>query len=142
MSRFTRDELIDRAFLRVAQVMHGMWEEKGSSDTRLLQEPLIPDTYVVVGESLAGTDHREHVVPRAVICDHCHTMFAAGVDLDTVAKHIRRTLKIVRIARDEQIRLDRNDQFGLKQKMPDGWSFETGDVFARLKVAQITFKIV
>ena len=44
---FTQEELIDRAFHRAAYVMKGMWEEYGSSDTRLLMPPLIPDEYVL-----------------------------------------------------------------------------------------------
>lgn len=141
MKNFSRDDLIDRAFLRVAMMMHGMWEEKGSSDTRLLENWLIPDDFVTVGESLAGTDHREHVVPRMMLCEKAHAMFRDGASIEDVASFLRRFLKIVLISRAEQQRLDNKDQLNLRQKMPDGWSFESGDVFARLAAADIKFRL-
>ena len=57
--------------------------------------------------------------------------------LSNIALFIRRFLKIVKITKDEQVRLDVD--LGLKQKMPDGWTFDTGDVFARLDVASINY---
>ena len=42
-TKFTKEELIERAFLRIARNVHDMWEETGHSDTRLFMEPLIPD---------------------------------------------------------------------------------------------------
>lgn len=69
-------------------------------------------------------------------------MFEAGTDTRTVARHIRRTLKMVRISRDEQKRLDARNGLNLKQRMPDGWDFETGDVFARLKAAGIEYRLL
>jgi hypothetical protein len=74
--KFTREELIQRAFLRISRNVHDMWEETCNSDTRLFVEPLIPDSFVIVGHSKAGGDHKEHVVPRVVIKDKCHEMFA------------------------------------------------------------------
>lgn len=141
MKTFSRDELIGRAFFRVAMMMHGMWEEKGSSDTRLLEDWLIPNEFVTVGESLAGTDHREHVVPRMVLCDRAHSMFKDGASIDDVADFLRRFLKVVLISRAEQKRLDNRDQLNLRQKMPEGWSFESGDLFARLVAADISFRL-
>ena len=117
--------------------MFGMWEEKGSSDTRLLLPPLIPDEYVMVGESTSGNDHREHVIPRNVICDRCYEMFAAGLSIETVATFIRKYLRIVRVSNEEQQRLDRQNELNLKQRMPDGWSFDSGNMYARLDAAGI-----
>jgi hypothetical protein len=58
--KFTREELIQRAFLRIARNVRDMWEESGSSDTRLFMEPLIPDSFVIVGQFLgkASLDRR------------------------------------------------------------------------------------
>ena len=137
MNNFSEDELIQRAFHRVATVMFGMWEEKGSSDTRLLLPPLIPHEFVTVGESVAGTEHREHVIPRNVICYRCHEMFAAGSSIEAVATFIRRHLQIVHISREEQQRLDSGKELNLRQRMPDGWSFESGKLYARLEAAKI-----
>lgn len=118
--------------------MRELWEEKGSSDTRLLDTIFIPDSYVEVGESVSGRGHREHVVPRMVICEQCHDMFHQGASLQEVADLIQRFLKIVHITKEEQHRLD--VELGLKQRMPEGWTFTEGDVFARLKAAAIEFK--
>ena len=137
MTNFSEEELIQRAFLRTASVMFGMWEEKGSSDTRLLLPPLIPDKFVKVGESVAGKEHREHVIPRNVICNQCHKMFEEGSSIESVAKFIRKHLKIVYISKEEQQKLDRGNQLNLRQRMPDYWSFDNGCLYARLDAAKI-----
>jgi hypothetical protein len=137
MNDFTAAELRGRVFQRVAYVMHHMWEENGRSDTRLLDEPLIPDKYVVVGESTRGAECREHVIPRLVLCDECLAMFSRGESIEDVAKFLQENLKIVRITRDERHLLDSNSQLNLRQRMPDGWSFSNGDPLARLKQANI-----
>jgi hypothetical protein len=66
--RFSHEEMLGRAFYRIAWNIRSMWEEKGSSDTRLLIEPMIPDDFVLVGQSKAAVDkanqYKEHVVPR------------------------------------------------------------------------------
>lgn len=139
--KFSREELIERAFLRAATVMFGMWEERGSSDTRLLIPPLIPDEFVIIGESINGREHREHIIPRVVICNQCHKMFSEGVDINTVARFIRNNLKIIYISKDEQHLLDNGKQLNLRQRMPTGWSFESGDIYARLNTAKIEFRI-
>jgi len=138
MGKFSEEELKQRAFRRVAFFMRDLWEEKGSSDTRLLESFFIPDPYVVVGESVSGRGHREHVVPRMVICQQCHAMFRDGASLQEVADLIQRFLKIVHITKEEQHRLD--VELGLKQSMPEGWTFSQGDVFARLKAAAIEYR--
>lgn len=141
MPKFSREELIERAFLRAATVMFGMWEERGSSDTRLLIPPLIPDEFVIIGESINGREHREHIIPRVVICNQCHKMFSEGVDINTVARFIRNNLKIIYISKDEQHLLDNGKQLNLRQRMPTGWSFESGDIYVRLNTAKIEFRI-
>lgn len=148
-SKFSDEELIQRAFLRATRVMFGMWEERGSSDTRLLDPPLIPDQYVRVGESLDGAEHREHVVPRKVICDECHKMFKEGTEkgievdalIKLVADLIRKHLKIIHISMKEKECLDQGKQLNLRQSMPKGWSFESGDTYARLHEANIKFRL-
>jgi len=140
MNKYTEKQLKRRAFNRVASVMFGMWEEKGSSDPRLLDPPLIPDEYVEVGESVNGKNHREHVIPRAVICYECHAMFKNGKSVDDVAEFIEEHLKIVYISKEEKHKLDSGSELNLRQNMPDGWLFENGDIYARLHAAKIDFK--
>jgi len=136
-TNFTREEMIHRAFLRIARNIHDLWEETGHSDTRLFLEPLIPRSFVIVGQSKAGGYYNEHVVPRVVILRKCHEMFANGESIEAVAEFIRKFLQIVLISNAEQGKLDLN----FKQKMPDGWSFESGDVFQRLRSADIDFDL-
>src|SRR5690606_4326902 len=92
-------------------------------------------------ESVQGTERREHVVPRDVICRECLKMFARHEPLEEVAKFIREHLKIVRISLEEKNRLDNSAELNLRQRMPLGW--KVGDrVFARLDIAGITFREV
>ena len=135
---FSDAELLERASLRVAMFMRGMWEEKGSSDTRLLLDPWMPDRLTIMGRSRActGKSYREHVVPRAWIANEVHRMFQAGCTDQAVALYIRDHVKIVEITKEEADRLDRTTNFHLKTKMPDDWQ-AGGDVYARLAAAGI-----
>src|SRR5690606_27942308 len=121
---FSDAELLERACLRVTMFMRGMWEEKGSSDSRLLFDPWIPDRLVTVGRSTACTDkvYREHVVPRVHIANAVHKMFADGYSDEQVARYIREHVKIVEITREEADRLDRRVNANLKTKMPADWN--------------------
>lgn len=140
MNKYTDEERLGRACLRVAMHIRGLWEEKGSSDTRLLEGLFIPDELTVAGQSNAyrGEGRREHVVPRKVIIDECHEMLRRGEDDARIARFIRDHLKIVLITREECERLDRKANHGLRQKMPDDW-VAGGDVFARLNAAGIAW---
>jgi hypothetical protein len=137
---FDDAELLDRACLRVAMLIRGMWEEKGSSDTRLLEEPLLPDRLTIVGRSRAlkpGEGYRrEHVVPRLVILKECHQRLSGGASDAEIAAYIRDHIRIVLITNDECRRLDRRDELGLRQVMPPDWQ-SGGDPFARLEAAGI-----
>jgi hypothetical protein len=133
---FTKEEMAERVFKRAALVMFESWEEKWRH-SRLLDEPLVPNYVSLVGHSRNGSEHREHVVPLALIRDHCEKMFSEGAEVSAVADFLERHVKIVMISREEQERLDVD--LGLKLKMPEGWSFEdeNADVFARLRCAEI-----
>ncbi len=124
--------------MRVAQHIRGLYEEKGSSDTRLLEALLLPDELTVMGRSKAwsGGGRREHVVPRRVVIEHCHNMIEAGEKDAAVAAFIREHVKIVLITKDEAARLDSSAQLGLRQTMPAGWQVGD-DVYARLHAAGI-----
>ena len=134
---FSREERLERACLRVAMVIRGMWEEKGDSDSRLF-DWLIPDDLTVVGRSHAydGVGRREHVVPRKVIADECHKMLKAEQSDRALADYIKHHLRIVRISHEECQRLDQKLQLGLRQSMPTDWKIGD-DVYARLTAAGI-----
>ncbi len=143
---YSKEQRLQRACLRVAMVIRGLWEEKGSSDTRLLEGLLLPDELTVVGRSVAlengeGKVRREHVVPRRAIIMKCHDMLADGQSDEAIAKIIRDNTKIVLVSEAECERLDRVKHMNLKQKMPGGWEFG-GDVFARLQVAGIEWTLL
>lgn len=55
-----------------------------------------------------------------------------------IALLLQKHWKIVRISKVEAKNLDSRP--GLKSGMTNGWTFETVDTFARLKVAQIIFR--
>lgn len=139
--KYSREERLKRASLRVAMLIRGMWEEKGSSDTRLLEAPLLADELTIAGESLGSGSRwrREHVVPRLVVIKKCHEMLVQGCSDEALAKIIRENVKIVRITHEESVILDRQDCLGLKQSMPAGWEFGH-DPFARLAAARIVWK--
>lgn len=142
MNKFSDEERWQRACLRIAVVMRGMWEEKEGSDSRLLESMMIPDDLTVVGKSVAlieGRGRREHVVPRLVVVNECHRMLKDGASDAEVAAYIRGHVRIVLITNEERLRLDRADQLGLRQAMPADWM--TGhDIYARLTAAGIVWK--
>lgn len=138
---YSDEEKKQRAFLRTAMVIRGLWEEKGSSDTRLLQEPLILNALVTVGESVKGKGRREHVVPRVVLCQTAHQMLADGASDEEVAAMLMKFLKIVHIHPEEQVLLDSSNHFNLRQCMPEKWNALDGCEFARLKAAGIEYKL-
>jgi len=135
---YSFDERYERACLRAAMNIRGLWEEKGSSDTRLIEGLLLPDEFTVVGHSRAfsGRGRREHVIPRLVVIKEVHDMLERGATDVQIAEFIRAHVKIVMISDEECLKLDRKDQLGLRQRMPMGWAFGD-DIYARLSVAEI-----
>lgn len=135
---YTKAERLERASLRAAMHIRGLWEEKGSSDTRLLEGLMLPDELTLAGRSRGWTDggRREHVVPRKIVVEECHRLLAAGESDAVIAAVIRDHVRIVLITREECERLDRRAGLGLRQRMPDGWRFGD-DIYARLTAAGI-----
>lgn len=130
------------AFLRIAYVLHSHWkvsseEEKKRLDCKIhtrIFDVLIPDEYVIYGESKNGKGHREHVVPCAYIRDNSLKMFNDGLLIEDVAKMIEKNLIIVHITQEERKIIDFD--LGYKTDMPKPWDFGD-DPLARLKLANI-----
>lgn len=141
IQKYSQDELVQRAFFRCAWNIKQLWEEKGSSDTRILLEPFISNQIVTVGQSKNKGNYREHAVPRMLICIECHTMLEQGKSVEDLANFIRKFLKIVLISKEEQQTLDKSSNLNLKQKMPEGWTFASGSPFDRLKAAGIEYDL-
>lgn len=131
---YTQSEMRLRAINRLAEIFHNHWEEERVGSTRIF-EHVIPDEWLVCGRSTNGGGYREHVVPCALIRDHSIRMYQEGKLLEDVVEMIDKYLAIVLISDQERDILD--NKFGLKTTMPDGWSFESGDLFARLSLAGI-----
>jgi hypothetical protein len=129
---FSRERKIKRAFLRVAQVLYGHWEEGSGADTRLFKT-LIPDNYILAGSSVSGDVWREHVVPCVAIRDRCFELFEQNKSIEDVATFIEAHLKLAKIS-EERETLDY--KLGLKDRMPKGWNWG-GNIWARLKQARI-----
>jgi hypothetical protein len=141
--RYSKSGRFVRASLRVAMHIRGLYEERGSSDTRLLESFFLPDEHTLVGVSHAwrasgDKGRREHVVPRLVIIKACHAMVANGENDAAIACVIRDNVKIVMITEEECQRLDGRQQHGFKQCMPKKWKVGD-DPFARLTTAGIAW---
>lgn len=135
--RFSHMDMRRRACYRAAWLVRHMWEETGASDTRIFLEPTIHKDMFLVGESVNGGGRLEHVVPRVVLCHACHDLFARGRSIDEAASLLLRLLRVVRITPTEQHHIDH--ELGLKARMPEGWTLESGDPYARLVVGEIAF---
>lgn len=122
--QFTDEERVRRAFNRLATILAEQWEEgkEGSEwgHTRIF-ETIIPEDFVRAGDSQDGIDHREHAVPCAVLLVESYNMFNAGQTVADVSEFLRQNLKIYRISKREQEKLDSKSGLNLKQTMPDGW---------------------
>ena len=132
--KFTIREKRLRAIKRIAEVLFDHWEEERDGHTRTF-EILVPDEFVIDGQSVKGGNYREHVVPCATIRAGCKEMYANGASIADVTKMIDKYLRIVLITPEEAKHLDQ--ALGLKTVMPSGWVFGDGDPLERLKVAGI-----
>lgn len=148
MSRFTQEELHQRAFERTAWVLRHFWEEQQDNVPRSaavhsrLFDTLIY-TVPVIGTSRKGGGHKEHLVPCALLRDLAFQMFWEGESIKKdvaetekeVAKMLKRLLCIAYITPAEARFLDHDLKF--KTIMPLNWNFETGSIMARLEEAGI-----
>lgn len=130
------------AFLRIAYVLHSHWKVSSVEEKKRLEckihtrifDVLIPDEYVVYGESKNGKGHREHIVPCALIRNRSLEMFNEGLSIEDVANMIEKNLMIVHITPEERKIIDFD--LGYKTIMPEQWQFGD-DPLARLKIANI-----
>jgi hypothetical protein len=93
MSKFSKDELKQRAFDRIAWVLKHFYDEqaeefKAKGEARVhtrVFETLIPDAYVEIGKRKADITYREHLVPCAYIRDRAFKMYQEGSTVNDVA---------------------------------------------------------
>lgn len=134
MNSYSRSEMKKRAIKRLAEIFHDHWEEGRVGSTRIF-EHIVPDEWLICGQSVSGGKHREHVVPCVLIRDKSIAMYQEGKSVEDVAGMIEKHLGIVLISEQEREKLDKT--LGWKTDMPSEWDFESGDPFARLAMAGI-----
>ncbi len=136
-NKYTQLEMKQRAIKRLAELFYDHWEEGRVGSTRIF-EHVVPDEWIICGQSSSGGNYREHVVPCSLIRDQSIKMYQSGKSVEEVARMIERHLAIVIISDEERNRLD--NKCGWKTTMPSGWEFEVGDPFARLTMAGISIR--
>lgn len=110
--------------------------------TRLFSHTLHPErSFVYAGKSEDSLSdsrpHPEHVVPCVILITECKRLIKAGTYSDgDIAEMLQKHWKVADISKREQRHLDVD--LRLKSRMPDDWTFEDGDTFARLKCAGIS----
>ena len=137
-----KDEIHYRACKALIGLFRDQIEAKLESvHSRIFSYILHPEpNYVLCGisqEAKSGApQHPEHVVPCSFLISESFRLIKQGILSDEeIAKLLQKHWKIVTISEDEAKRLD--FKLGLRSKMPEGWQFETGDTFERLKRTNI-----
>ena len=110
--------------------------------SRIFSHMLHPEKdFIAVGQSkevLEGAPvHPEHVVPCSTLISESFRLLKERTPKEEIAKLLSKHWKIVYISKEQANFLDTKMGLSLKHKMPEGWQFETGDSFARLKLAKI-----
>lgn len=115
---------------------------KAGQHTRLFNYILHPEEeFVAVGRSQEVIDgappHPEHVVPCSKLVTESFRLIEEGIPKDKIAELLAKHWKIVYVSKSQAKYLDTKEGLNLKYKMPNGWCFEAGDTYARLKLANI-----
>jgi hypothetical protein len=110
--------------------------------SRIFSYILHPEAeFVAIGRSqevINGADpYPEHVVPCATLISESIRLINEGMPESEIAELLAKHWKIVFISKEQAKYLDSKDGKNLKDKMPPGWKFETGNTFERLKLANI-----
>lgn len=142
MTKFSKQEIVFRASKTVVRLIRNHVEEdRGGIHSRLFSHVLHPErNFVCIGQSEAtlrsASGHPEHLVPCAVLIQEVRRLLIEDrLTDDEIAALLQKHWKIALISKDEARHIDFN--LGYKSRMPDGWSFETGDTLARLHSANI-----
>ena len=141
----SREEKMQKEFLRIATNVHTAWKEVADLNTRLFLKDLFPPLFTrvnvrrSVGNQGSSNEYlySEYLVPIHLIHGECYNMFSRGKTIEDVAIFIRRFLRWAPITTDQKHKIE--VECNLRERMPDGWSFEGGDVFVRLRLANIEF---
>lgn len=136
------ETVIQRSFVRLVRYLDQTRLTLHGAHSRCF-EYFLAAAHVPTGFGKNGGNHPEHVVPCAYLRNRCLSRLEQGISIEQTAKEIRPFLAIVMISEDEYRYLDNSPAaggLGLKDVMPPGWEFESGDIFARLVQAGIQFE--
>lgn len=143
MMKFSKHEVVYRASKTVVQLIRNHVEEdRGGIHSRLFSHVLHPEQdFVCIGKSdaviLGASAHPEHLVPCAILIQEVRRLLTEGrLSDDEIAVLLQKHWKIALISKEQARYID--FELGYKSRMPDGWSFEAGDMLARLHSANIT----
>lgn len=150
MQIYTKEELRERSFYRIAWVLWSFWEEQKNDPKRearvhsRLFDNLIDKHLILIGKSIKGGGHLEHLVPCALLRDRAfHILHQHGGDersIKEVASMLGRFLRVAHITSQEANFID--NELGLKTTMPKDWNFDTGSVMARLDEGKVILELV
>jgi len=119
-----------------------MARENRGIHSRIFSHILNPEKhFITVGQSqevIDGKDpHPEHLVPCATLIEESCRLIKEGMPDAMIADLLTKHWKIANISKEQAKYLDTKKGLNLQYSMPDDWSFETGDTYARLKLAKI-----
>ena len=143
-SAFPKDVILFRTCQLLVKFFRNLEEEGRGAHTRIFNYILHPEKdYVYHGTSVAAKDlpnpYPEHAVPCAILRNECHRLIRERkLGDDEIANLLMKHWKIVGITKEEQGIIDSIH----KSDMPEGWSFETGDTFARFNHKDVNIEIV
>jgi len=137
------EESVYRTSLLLVEHFNNCIQRSGKGiHTRIFSHILHPEQeFVAIGCSKEVIDgakaYPEHVVPCATLINESFRLIEDGMAKEDIAKLLAKHWKIVYISKVQATYLDTKKGLNLKYKMPEGWTFETGDTFARMKLAKI-----
>lgn len=139
----TKDESVYNAsLLLVEHFSHCQARDGRGRHSRVFSYFLHPEvSFVGVGRSKKVAEgakpYPEHVVPCTTLIDESARLLSSGMPKEQIARLLAKHWKIALLSKEEATYLDAKDGLNLKSSMPKEWSFENGDTFARLKLANI-----
>lgn len=142
-ARLNNEESVYKASLLLVEHFQYCIARDGKGiHSRIFSYILHPEVdFVAVGQSKEVIDgaeaHPEHIVPCATLISESFRLIKENVPKEKIAKLLAKHWKIVYISKDQASYLDTKKGLNMKFKMPNDWCFETGDTFARLKLADI-----
>lgn len=136
---FSRQQLRQRAFQRVANTLYSFWEEQKDSCPRSvavhsrLFDTLVFNEYITMNRRSKDRSYPEHVVPCAYIRNLAFNMFWDGKEPADVAKMVERLLRIAYISTEQAKAIDALHKYS----MPIDWDPDTDPITARLDLLGI-----